>query len=147
MLCSHFVVMVLLFWCTFSPPNSRSPSQLIVTCITTRNENLGAWEQTASAQVVSLSHLFTPPLSSSLFSPPPFSSLLLPSPPSSFYFLPILHPSSTGYYIHQASSVFLGLLLAYLSVPVVQNLFSTRQMMNTSFDSLRIVNTYGAFGR
>ena len=138
MLCSHFVVMVLLFWYTFSPPNSRSPSQLIVTCITTRNENLGAWEQTASAQVVSLSHLFTPPLS---------SSLLLPSPPSSFYFLPILHPSSTGYYIHQASSVFLGLLLAYLSVPVVQNLFSTRQMMNTSFDSLRIVNTYGAFGR
>ena len=140
MLCSHFVVMVLLFWYTFSPPHSRSPSQLIVTCITTRNENLGAWEQTASAQVVSLSHLFTPPLSSSLFSPPPFSSLLL-------FFSPYPSPSSTGYYIRQASSVFLGLLLAYLSVPVVQNLFSTRQMMNTSFDSLRIVNTYGAFGR
>ena len=67
--------------------------------------------------------------------------------PSSLPSLSLLYPSSIGYYIRQASSVFLGLLLAYLSVPVVQNLFSTRQMMNTSFDSLRIVNTYGAFGR
>lgn len=52
-----------------------------------------------------------------------------------------------GYYVRQASSVGLALLLAYLSIPVVQNLLSSRQMMNTSFDSLRIVNTYGAFGR
>ena len=52
-----------------------------------------------------------------------------------------------GYYIRQVSSLFLGLLLAYLSIPVVQNLLSSKQMMNTSFDSLRIVNTYGAFGR
>ena len=41
----------------------------------------------------------------------------------------------------------LAVLLAYLSIPVVQNLFSSRQLMNTSFDSLRILNTYGAFGR
>ncbi len=53
----------------------------------------------------------------------------------------------TGYYVRQGSSFFLGLLLAYLSIPVVQNLLSSKQMMNTSFDSLRIVNTYGAFGR
>lgn len=37
-------------------------------------------------------------------------------------------------------------LLARLSVPVVVNLLSPRQAMNTSFDPLRIVNTYGAFG-
>uniref|UniRef100_A0A0B6ZS11 Lipase maturation factor n=1 Tax=Arion vulgaris TaxID=1028688 RepID=A0A0B6ZS11_9EUPU len=39
-----------------------------------------------------------------------------------------------------------GFLIAYLSIPVVQNLLSTQQAMNTSFDSLRLVNTYGAFG-
>ncbi|KAA8581058.1 hypothetical protein FQN60_002639 [Etheostoma spectabile] len=33
-----------------------------------------------------------------------------------------------------------------LSVPVVMNLLSSKQVMNTSFDPLRIVNTYGAFG-
>lgn len=41
----------------------------------------------------------------------------------------------------------LGVLIASLSVPVVMNLLSPRQVMNTSFDPLRIVNTYGAFGR
>uniref|UniRef100_A0A3B1IWV8 Lipase maturation factor n=1 Tax=Astyanax mexicanus TaxID=7994 RepID=A0A3B1IWV8_ASTMX len=44
-------------------------------------------------------------------------------------------------------NVALGVLIAYLSVPVVINLLSPRQVMNTSFDPLRIVNTYGAFGR
>ncbi|MEQ2157443.1 Lipase maturation factor 1 [Goodea atripinnis] len=33
-----------------------------------------------------------------------------------------------------------------LIIPVVMNLLSPRQVMNTSFDPLRIVNTYGAFG-
>lgn len=37
-------------------------------------------------------------------------------------------------------------LLAYLSVPVLQNMASSHQAMNTSFDALRLVNTYGAFG-
>jgi hypothetical protein len=37
-------------------------------------------------------------------------------------------------------------LVGSLSLPVVQNLLSTRQAMNTSFDWLRLVNTYGAFG-
>jgi hypothetical protein len=41
----------------------------------------------------------------------------------------------------------LVVLIAYLSRPVVENLLSERQMMNTSFESFRIVNTYGAFGR
>jgi hypothetical protein len=51
-----------------------------------------------------------------------------------------------GWYIRQASSLAMAGLLVYLSVPVVQNLLSSRQLMNTSFDSFRIVNTYGAFG-
>jgi len=45
---------------------------------------------------------------------------------------------------------FIGICLACLlvreSVPVVLNLASSRQAMNTSFSPLKIVNTYGAFG-
>ncbi len=37
-------------------------------------------------------------------------------------------------------------LVAVLSIPVVLNLASSRQVMNTSFDRLDLVNTYGAFG-
>jgi hypothetical protein len=37
-------------------------------------------------------------------------------------------------------------LLATGSAPVVANLLSSRQAMNTSFDAFKIVNTYGAFG-
>jgi hypothetical protein len=37
-------------------------------------------------------------------------------------------------------------LVAYLSINPVLNLVSKRQMMNTSFNSLELVNTYGAFG-
>eukprot|EP00731_Ephydatia_muelleri_P029354 Em0020g998a len=51
-----------------------------------------------------------------------------------------------GQRVRQMSNTALALLLAYLSIPVVQNLFSQHQVMNTSFNSLRILNTYGAFG-
>lgn len=51
-----------------------------------------------------------------------------------------------GSYIRTVFNVSLGVLLAYLSIPILKNLMSSRQVMNTSFDSLRIVNTYGAFG-
>ncbi|XP_052703291.1 lipase maturation factor 1-like [Crassostrea angulata] len=51
-----------------------------------------------------------------------------------------------GSYIRRVFNISLGGLIAYLSIPVVQNLLSPRQAMNTSFDPLRIVNTYGAFG-
>lgn len=37
-------------------------------------------------------------------------------------------------------------LVLRLSIPVVRNLISKRQVMNSSFDPLRLVNTYGAFG-
>ncbi|MDD9952706.1 MAG: lipase maturation factor family protein [Candidatus Woesearchaeota archaeon] len=38
------------------------------------------------------------------------------------------------------------LVVLVLSIPVVQNLLSERQAMNTSFGKLHLVNTYGAFG-
>jgi hypothetical protein len=38
------------------------------------------------------------------------------------------------------------LLVGWLSVAPVANLISSQQIMNTSFDPFRIVNTYGAFG-
>ncbi|XP_029803548.1 lipase maturation factor 1 isoform X2 [Suricata suricatta] len=51
-----------------------------------------------------------------------------------------------GCVARRAVHVALGVLVAWLSVPVVLNLLSPTQVMNTSFNSLRIVNTYGAFG-
>ncbi|XP_060072968.1 lipase maturation factor 1-like [Ylistrum balloti] len=56
------------------------------------------------------------------------------------------HQSSPGSYIRKLFNLSVGVLIAYLSIPVVQNLVSPRQAMNTSFEPLRIVNTYGAFG-
>lgn len=56
-------------------------------------------------------------------------------------------PSGLGCMVRQAVNISLGILVAWLSVPVVINLLSSRQVMNTSFNPLRIVNTYGAFGR
>jgi hypothetical protein len=37
-------------------------------------------------------------------------------------------------------------IIAILSIQPVFNLLSSRQIMNTSFDRLNLVNTYGAFG-
>ena len=47
---------------------------------------------------------------------------------------------------HQALVVALGGALLVLSWQPVRNLASRRQRMNSSFNSLRLVNTYGAFG-
>ncbi|RUS86308.1 hypothetical protein EGW08_005952 [Elysia chlorotica] len=55
-------------------------------------------------------------------------------------------PASTSASIRKVFNISFGLLIAYLSFPVIQNLISSRQIMNTSFSSLKIVNTYGAFG-
>ncbi|XP_053706537.1 lipase maturation factor 1 [Synchiropus splendidus] len=54
--------------------------------------------------------------------------------------------TTKGMLIRRVVNVSLGLLIGCLSIPVVMNLLSSRQVMNTSFDPLRIVNTYGAFG-
>ena len=40
----------------------------------------------------------------------------------------------------------LGALVAYLSIGPVMNMLSSQQAMNAAFNSLQIVNTYGAFG-
>ncbi|XP_072229460.1 lipase maturation factor 1 [Leuresthes tenuis] len=53
---------------------------------------------------------------------------------------------SKGMSIRRVVNICLGILIGCLSIPVVMNLLSSRQVMNTSFDPLRIVNTYGAFG-
>lgn len=36
--------------------------------------------------------------------------------------------------------------MAKLNIPVIRNLLARRQLMNGSFDKLRLANTYGAFG-
>lgn len=46
----------------------------------------------------------------------------------------------------QIISWILVIMVAFLSISVIQNLMSSRQAMNTSFDRLHLVNTYGAFG-
>jgi hypothetical protein len=46
----------------------------------------------------------------------------------------------------QAAVVALALLVGGLSVRPARNLLARRQLMNASFDPLRLVNTYGAFG-
>ena len=40
----------------------------------------------------------------------------------------------------------LALMVAFLSLDPIANLFSSRQAMNASFNPLHLVNTYGAFG-
>ena len=47
---------------------------------------------------------------------------------------------------HRGVAVTLALVVALLSYAPVRNLISSSQMMNTSFDRLHLVNTYGAFG-
>jgi hypothetical protein len=57
------------------------------------------------------------------------------------------HTAST--FRHGARVAVLSLLalgIAWLSIPVVTNLLSAAQVMNTSFEALDLVNTYGAFG-
>src|SRR5438552_5431568 len=48
--------------------------------------------------------------------------------------------------INNAIAIALSLVVVYLSVPPVLNIFSGRQLMNYSYDPLDLVNTYGAFG-
>lgn len=43
-------------------------------------------------------------------------------------------------------NVALAIIVIWASYPVVKNMISPRQVMNTSFNSLHLVGTYGAFG-
>ena len=47
---------------------------------------------------------------------------------------------------HRLLAAALVVLIAYLSIDPALNLVSARQRMNSSFDRLNLVNTYGAFG-
>ncbi len=47
---------------------------------------------------------------------------------------------------HEAAAYGLALLIAVLSVNPIRNLLSPNQVMNTSYDPLHLVGTYGAFG-
>mgnify|MGYP000020459943 CR=1 FL=1 len=54
--------------------------------------------------------------------------------------------ASTAPVALQIAAVTLALLVAILSVHPVKNMLSERQVMNTAYDPLSLVNTYGAFG-
>ena len=47
---------------------------------------------------------------------------------------------------HRYAAVALAVVVAFLSIGPALNLLSPRQAMNTSYDPLHLVNTYGAFG-
>jgi len=47
---------------------------------------------------------------------------------------------------HRFAAVALAIVVAFLSVAPAVNLVSPRQAMNTSYDPLHLVNSYGAFG-
>jgi len=51
-----------------------------------------------------------------------------------------------GQLFRKSANIFFAALIIKLSIPVVKNLSSKKQLMNASFDPLRLVNTYGAFG-
>jgi lipase maturation factor len=57
--------------------------------------------------------------------------------------VPALRPISKP---QRVISYALGCLVAVLSIGPVLNMLSSQQIMNTSFNSFQIVNTYGAFG-
>ena len=56
---------------------------------------------------------------------------------------PVLHPPAPFY---RAIVYCVALLVAIMSIPVVTNMLSKRQIMNTSFNNFHLVGTYGAFG-
>ena len=47
---------------------------------------------------------------------------------------------------HRYAAIGLLVVVGFLSIPTVVNLLSPRQAMNTSYDPLHLVNSYGAFG-
>lgn len=66
--------------------------------------------------------------------------------------LPPAHSNSCnvcfwGRRLRQLFDIAATVFIAYLSMPIIQNLWSNQQEMNRSYEPLRIVNTYGAFGR
>jgi hypothetical protein len=64
-----------------------------------------------------------------------------------FAWLPISLPELAPIPAFQRYAVYaLAVAVGFLSIPPAMNMLSSRQLMNSSFNSLQIVNTYGAFG-
>ena len=57
--------------------------------------------------------------------------------------VPAIHPPRL---VHRLAVYALAALVALLSIGPVLNMLSPNQVMNTSYNPLQIVNTYGAFG-
>jgi hypothetical protein len=57
--------------------------------------------------------------------------------------VPALHEPA---YAHRVVVAALGVLVVWLSIAPVRNMLSRRQIMNTTFNSIHLVGTYGAFG-
>jgi hypothetical protein len=49
-------------------------------------------------------------------------------------------------FLRTTANLLFAITVAKLSIPVVKNLLSKQQKMNSSFDKLRLINSYGAFG-
>jgi len=60
--------------------------------------------------------------------------------------LPIARPALTAEPWHEWLVVGVAIVIVLLSYRPARNLLSRHQLMNTSFDPLHLVNTYGAFG-
>ncbi|MGH9655415.1 MAG: lipase maturation factor family protein [Bryobacteraceae bacterium] len=56
---------------------------------------------------------------------------------------PVLHSAGPTL---KFANIGMLVLVALMSIPVVVNMISSRQIMNTSFNSLHLVGSYGAFG-
>jgi hypothetical protein len=61
-------------------------------------------------------------------------------------FLPFAPGATSPSFPHQLMVAAVAVLILALSYRPARNLISSRQLMNASFDSLHLVNTYGAFG-
>jgi hypothetical protein len=59
------------------------------------------------------------------------------------FHMPGIHASSIGY---RVTVYALAALVAYLSIDPIRNMISPRQIMNTVYNRLHLVGTYGAFG-
>jgi hypothetical protein len=57
--------------------------------------------------------------------------------------MPTMHAPAVPFVL---VNVGVAIIVALMSIPVVVNMLSARQIMNTSFNSLHLVGSYGAFG-
>jgi len=63
------------------------------------------------------------------------------------YLIPISPPTELfASSILGVLTIIVGIIVAYLSIGPIKNMISPHQRMNASFNSLHLVNTYGAFG-